>query len=494
MRKPGASLLEAAFEAATDGIIAIDGEGRILLYNGAAERLFGYAPGEIVGQDVSCLIPSPDRELYRRYIRNHLRTGAAHIVGTGREIRAQRKDGSTFPTEFAVGEADVEGKRCFVGVIRDISRRKRDEEALRRERDFTTSILETVGALIVVLDAEGTVVRFNHACEQTTGYRAEEMVGRPVWDVLLLPEEVGNVRKVLDELTAGRFPNRYRNAWLTRAGERRIMDWSNTALLDDKGAVVNVIATGIDVTDRIHSEQRLLKLQSELSHVSRLSEMGQMASALSHEVNQPLAAATNYLGAARRILAGEGDLPVAKVATMMAKAAEQVDRVAEIVRRLREFVKTGHGEQQPEHLSKVIEEASALALIGIKERGIAVQLTAPRGIPPVWIDKIQIQQVLVNLMRNAVEAMEHSEIRQLRIETARGGDGQAEVRVIDTGPGIAPEIAERLFQPFVTSKAQGMGVGLSICRTIVESHGGKLWTEPNPAGGTVFCFTVPVSS
>ena len=493
MGKLGPSLLEAVFETVSDGIVAADEEGRIRLYNAAAERIFGYPPGEVVGRDVDCLMPSPGGDRHHQFLQNYLRTGESHIIGVGREVCGQRKDGSTFPMELAVSEASVEGERYFVGVIRDISRRKRDEETLRRERDFTTSVLETVGSLILVLDADARIVRFNQACEQMTGYRAREIVGRPVWDVLLLAEEVPNIRKVFGELTAGFFPNRYRNTWLTRAGERRIIDWRNTALVDDRGTVVNVVATGIDVTEHIESEQRLQKLQSELSHVSRLSEMGQMASALSHEVSQPLTAATNYLGAGRRMLAGDGESPVAKVAAIVDKAAEQVDRAAEIVRRLRQFVKTGQGEQQPENLPRVIEEASTLALIGSKERGIAFQSAAAPDIPPVWIDKIQIQQVLVNLIRNAIEAMEQSEIRELRIEAAFGGGAQVEVSVIDTGSGIAPEIAERLFQPFVTSKSEGMGVGLSICRTIVESHGGKLWTEPNPAGGAIFRFTVPIA-
>ena len=476
-----------------DGIIAIDGEARIQLYNAAAERIFGYAPAEVIGQDVSCLSPTAERKLYRRYIRNHLRNGAAEIVGTGREVRGQRKDGSTFPLEVTVRATQVDGKPFIVGVVRDISRRKRDEATLRRERDFTASVLETVGALIVVLDAQGKIVRFNQACETITGYKAEEMIGTSIWDVLLLPEELGDVQNVFNELTAGFFPNRYRNHWLTRTGERRIIDWTNTALVDDEGAVVNVVGTGIDVTEGVKSEQRRQILQSELAQVSRLSEMGQMASALAHEASQPLTAATNYLAAGKRMLADDRRSSIAKALALIDKAAGQVNRVSEIVRWLREFVRTGHRGQRAENLGGVIEEATTLALIGSRERGIAFELAPAPDIPPVWIDKIQIQQVLVNLIRNAIEAMEHSEVRELRIEAGHDGNGLAEVKIIDTGSGIDPEIAERLFEPFVTSKPQGMGVGLSISRTIVEGHGGRLWAEANSSGGTVFRFTVPVA-
>src|SRR5690606_12180604 len=150
--------------------------------------------------------------------------------------------------------------------------------------DFITAVLDTVGALVAVLDADGKIVHFNRACQQTTGYRAAEIVGRPV-SALLLPEEFPNVQKVFNELTAGHFPIRYRNTWVTRAGERSIIDWPNTALLDDAGSVTNVIATGIDVTERVESERRLQELQAELLQVSRVSSMGAMASAFAHELS-----------------------------------------------------------------------------------------------------------------------------------------------------------------------------------------------------------------
>ncbi len=491
MRQPRTSFLDAIFESSIDGIIAIDGEGRILLYNPAAERIFGYAAGEVTGRDVSCLMPSPDRELHHRYIRNYLETGEARIIGIGREVRGQRKDGSTFPMELAVGEANIDGERCFVGVIRDISGRKRAETALRREHDFITSVLDTVGAIVVVLDSSGRIVLFNRACEQMTGYQAEEMVGRPVWDVLLLPEELPALRKVFGELTAGHFPNHYRNAWLTRAGERRIIDWTNTALLDEKGHVANVVATGIDVTERIESERRLQELQSELAHVSRLSEIGQMTSILAHEVNQPLTAISSYLQAARRLLAAGEPATLARTAEIIDNALGQVGRMMEIVGRLSGFVKKSDREWRAQNIATLIEEASALALIGAGERGIRVQRQAPGGLPEVLANKLEIQQVVVNLVRNAIEAMEGSERRELTLATRLADPETVTVSVIDTGPGVPEEMAERLFQPFTTTKAQGMGLGLSICRTIIERHGGKIWAERNPAGGSIFAFTLP---
>ena len=207
-------------------------------------------------------------------------------------------------------------------------------------------------------------------------------------------------------------------------------------------------------------------------------------------LNQPLTAATNYVEAARLLLT-DGGGAIERAMTVIDNVASQITRAAQIILRLREFVKKGDAEQQPEDIAKVIEEASALALIGAKERRVKAHLRSAPNLPRVLIDKIQIQQVIVNLARNAIEAMDASERRELTIASEIVGPTRVGISVVDTGPGIAAEIADRLFQPFVTTKAQGMGIGLSICRSIVEGHGGKLAVEANPVGGTIFRFSLP---
>ena len=225
--------------------------------------------------------------------------------------------------------------------------------------------------------------------------------------------------------------------------------------------------------------------------MSRFTALGEMASTLAHEINQPLTAIANYLKGCRRILERiEGDqVPMLREAVN--HAADQAQRAGQVIRHLREFVARGESERHIENLPKLIEEASALALVGAKEKGVRVVFRLDPRAQLVLADRIQIQQVLLNLIRNAIEAMQDSERRELVIGT-RGdpGDGLVEVSVQDTGSGIAPEIAAQLFQPFVTTKKHGMGVGLSICRTIVESHGGKIWVESEQGRGTVFRFTL----
>jgi two-component system sensor kinase FixL len=220
--------------------------------------------------------------------------------------------------------------------------------------------------------------------------------------------------------------------------------------------------------------------------------MGTLASSLAHELNQPLTAVASYCESARDLLMTEPDAEtLSMVREAMNEAAKQAIRAGQIVRRLRDFMSNGETDRRVESLQRLINEANALALVGSREHGIDVQVALDPEVDLVFVDRIQVQQVLVNLIRNAIDAMVESPMRCLAIRTARAADGYAEVTVEDTGSGISEMIAPQLFQPFVTSKQSGMGIGLSICRTIVEAHGGHIGFEPGRNGGTAFHFTLP---
>jgi two-component system sensor kinase FixL len=360
------ALVRSVLDTVPDAMVVIDEHGIMQSFSSAAERLFGYAAADVVGLNVSILMPSPYREQHDRYIERYRRTGERRIIGLGRIVVGQRKDGSTFPIELSVGEVRVAGRHLFTGFIRDL-------------------------------------------------------------------------------------------------------------------------------TERQERENRLQEIHNELIHISRLSEMGQMASTIAHEVNQPLAAISNYISASLSLLdSGRADA-VAKAKETAQKAADQALRAADIIRRLRTFLRKGEVEKRSEPIRRVVEEASALALIGTKGRDVTVRFEFPDDASTVVLDRVQIQQVLVNLIRNAVEAMSGHPVRTLTLGLRRSAD-MVEVSVADTGPGLSPEVKEKLFQPFVTTKAQGMGIGLSICRSIVQGHGGDLWVEPNAGGGTVFRFTLPAGA
>jgi two-component system sensor kinase FixL len=233
-------------------------------------------------------------------------------------------------------------------------------------------------------------------------------------------------------------------------------------------------------------------LQAELAHVGRVSEMASLASSLAHELNQPLTAIANYCEAARDLLpAGQADESLALVREALDEAAKETIRAGQIVQRLREFVRPGESSLRVESLARLVTEANALALVGSREHGVEVQVQLDPSADEIFVDRIQVQQVLTNLIRNAIDAMLESPVRSLKIFSAPGPDDFVTVTVEDTGSGIDSTIAEQLFQPFVTSKEAGMGVGLSICRTIVEGQGGRIWFEPRPEGGTAFHFTLP---
>lgn len=356
--------LRSVLDTVPDAIVVIDEGGMVRDFSPAAERMFGWEAEEIRGRNVSVLMPDPYRSAHDGYLQRYYETGEKRIIGKGRVVVGQRKDGSTFPLELAVGEMNVTGLRHFTGFIRDL-------------------------------------------------------------------------------------------------------------------------------TERQQAEARLQELQNELVHVSRLTALGEMASALAHELNQPLSAIANYLKGSQMLLARE-DVPLDRVSDAVERAGEQALRAGDIIRRLREFVARGESERAVESLPKLVEEASALALVGAKEHGIRIRFEFSPDVDLVLADKVQIQQVVLNLVRNAVDAMTDtgSPRRELGIAIAPASGNMAQVTVTDTGPGIDPEVAERLFQPFITTKRTGMGVGLSISRTIIEAHGGHIWAGAADEGGALFGFTL----
>jgi PAS domain S-box-containing protein len=286
--------------------------------------------------------------------------------------------------------------------------------------------------------------------------------------------------------------------WLFETGVGRAEEYRSTdgsrrlelrgrVVTDGDGTPVRVTGVVRDVTERYQAKERVESLRSELMRVARLNDLGAMASALAHELNQPLAAASNYLHAAERLL--DRDLVQARGA--ITKAEAQFVRTKDIIQRIRGFVGQGKSEHTVEDIEVVCREVLELARMTARYDGVAMYLKADTGLPQVAIDKVQVQQVLFNLLRNAVEAMGDSEKRRVTINATRDGD-MVKLAVADTGPGLDAEIAAHLFQPFHTTKEGGMGVGLSLCRKIVEAQGGKLWHEPGDPGAT-FLFTVPVA-
>jgi two-component system, LuxR family, sensor kinase FixL len=355
------------------------------------------------------------------------------------------------------------------------------------------SILATVPDAMVVIDEQGIILSFSAAAEKMFDYQEAEVVGRNVKMLMPSPDRERHDQYLTNYLTTGKRKiigiGRVTTG-LHRDGSTFPMELSvGEAWLGERRIFTGFVR---DLTERQETLLRLQDLQSELAHVGRVSEMGTLASSLAHELNQPLTAVATYCESARDLLDSEPDAEaLAMVREALDEAAEQAVRAGQIVRRLRDFMSNGEMERRIESLQRLINEANALALVGSREHGIEVQLFLDPGADLVFVDRIQVQQVIVNLIRNAIDAMMASELRCLSLTTARYGDGLVEVTIADTGSGIGETVAPQLFQPFVTSKQNGMGIGLSICRTIVEAHGGRIWFEPGQNGGTAFHFTLP---
>lgn len=359
--------LQSILDTVPDATVVIDEAGLVESFNVAAVRQFGFQPSEVIGRNISMLMPEPYKEQHDGYLHRYLTTGEKRIIGIDRVVVGQRRDGSTFPMKLTVGETRSGERRYFTGFIRDL-------------------------------------------------------------------------------------------------------------------------------TEREEFAAQLQVAHSELARLARLNELGEMASTLAHELNQPLSAIANYVQGCKRLLDRIDDPSAEQLRGALTETAKQALRAGDIIRHLREFVTRGDTEKHQEDIRKLVEEAGALALVGSRERGVKSVFDYPEGDGSVVVDRVQIQQVLINLMRNAMDAMKDSPIRELTVSVKGSQEGELTIAVSDTGPGISDDIVPQLFQPFVTSKPGGMGIGLSISKRIIESHGGSISAVNNRAGGATFAFTLPVGT
>jgi two-component system, LuxR family, sensor kinase FixL len=360
-----AEILQSVYNTSPDAIIVVDEKGLIQTFNVMAEKLFGYSAGDVLGKNIKMLMPPYYSAGHDGYMSRYMETGEKRIIGIGRIVTGQRKDGSTFPLELSIGEAKTEKERYFIGFIRDL-------------------------------------------------------------------------------------------------------------------------------TERQDVEQRLHELQEELIHASRLSSLGEISSMIAHEANQPLSAAGTYLEVARELLASPDENLRARGTHALDQAGAQIRRVGDTVRRIREFAKKKTPELSLEDINRVIEEANAIAAVGSRDKSVRTTFDLSPSLPEVNADRIQIQQVVMNLVRNSIDAMTGWPKRDLILRTGLKEGNYVEVAVIDTGPGVSENVRSSLFTPFMSTKAQGTGLGLAICRTIIEAHGGNLWYEETPSGGATFKFTLPI--
>lgn len=374
--------LQALLDAAVDGIVMIDHRGQITAFNRSAERLFGYEAAELMGQNVSLLMPEPWRREHNDYLARYERTGIPHIIGVGREVEGLRKDGSRFPAFLSVGRVADSNPPRFVGFVRDVTTERQALATIQAERD--------------------------HAIR------------------------------------------------------------------------------------RRQEEQEARRLQERLTHVSRMATMGEMAAGIAHELNQPLSAIATYARACERFLTSpEPDLP--ETLTSLQEIGAEALRAGEIIRRLRQLVTSRPSEHVPTQLNELVSDLSVLIEADARIHKTHVDLQLADALPPVLADRTQLQQMLLSLLRNSLEAMVDSGAtdRRVTVRTKLASDGRVELSVSDNGPGVAPDVVDRLFIPFMTTKATGTGLGLAISQTIAQAHGSTIAYRPGESGGACFYVRLP---
>jgi len=360
-----ASEWKALLDAAVDAIIVIDHRGCIETFNSAAEVIFGLSAEEVIGKNVSLLMPEPYRSEHDGYLENYLETGKATIIGIGREAQAKRKDGAVFPIDLSVGEIPTNGQPKFVGIVRD-------------------------------------------------------------------------------------------------------------------------------TTDRKQSDEEISQTREKLAQFGRLSTLGEMAASLAHELNQPLTAIATYTQACQRLIES-GQRDDDEILAALEKCNTQAQRAGEVIRRLRRFVRKRELSREETNCGDLVRDLAALAEVDARDNGIALTIDVADNLPGIVVDAVQIQQVILNLIRNGIDAMMSADSRKkgISVSARRFKTDQVRISVTDHGIGVGKEDAEKLFEPFFTTKPSGMGLGLAICRSIIESHGGVLAYIENPQGGTIFYFTLP---
>ena len=398
--------------------------------------------------------------------------------------------------EAAVAERTRELLEVNEALKKDITDRKRAEEAVRRERDRAQEYLDVAGVMFVVIDADRKVRLINKKGCEILGYDEDEVIGKD-WFKNFLPESVReDIGAIFDTLVAGDIePLEYHeNPIINKDGSERLIAWHNTLLRDENGKIIGTLSSGEDITEHREAEEQLREHQAELAHVWRVNTMGEMASGLAHELNQPLCAILNYANACLRMTKRGTDEPD-KVTEALEQITAQTDRAGQIIRRIRSLVAKRKPRQSTVDVNGVVREVVEMQKAEASQKGITVRTELAEDLPLILADGVEIEAVVLNLVRNAFDAMSDPalERREATIRTSVSENNSVEATVTDSGKGLLGEDPENIFDLFFTTKADGLGIGLSISRTIIEGHGGRLWAEPNPDCGVSFRFTLPVA-
>jgi PAS domain S-box-containing protein len=490
------SRFEILAETATDGIISIDDQSTIRYANPAAGRLFGYKPDEMLGNTLTSLMPERLRQIHLASVRRYLSTGQRHVGWRAVELIGLHKSGREFPIEVSFGEAIHNGRHFFTGIVRDLTDRKRLEEALRASEQRLQAIVDNTTAVIFIKDLELRYVLVNREYERLFDVRRDQIRGKTDFDIHA--QDVAETLRANDrEVIEGGGPTQFEEI-VPSAGSTHHYVVVKFLLRDQVNKPYAVCGIATDITALKQAQEALRSREAELAHTTRVMTMGEITSSIAHEINQPLGSIVNYGNACLRLLkAGSADLT--EIATALSAIVNDANRASAIIARIWALSKKAPPEMAALQVRELLADILPLVRHELTRRQIALKTVLPGDLSPILGDRIELQQVLLNLVVNSIEAMNKvpEDGRQLFIEAQSHLSGDKSfvlITVTDSGIGLKAEELPRLFETFYTTKAEGMGMGLAISRSIVEAHGGRLWATPNTDLGATFQFTLPVQT
>ncbi|HEV2716106.1 MAG TPA: PAS domain S-box protein, partial [Terriglobales bacterium] len=481
-------------ETANDAVVSMDEGGAILFANPATATVFGYDLTELIGKPLTMLMPEYMRELHNNGFRRYLATGQRHTNWQGTEFTALRKNGQEFPVEVSFGELTRDGHKVFTGFLRDISEKKKAEEALRRSESYLAQAQRIAHVGSWLLEVPGrNALYMSEEWYRIYGFDPKD--GMPSWEQRLQrvhPEDRARFQAAIDRAIAEKSDYDVEVRIVPPHSPGRFIHSVGHPVLSPSGELLQFVGIAMDVTERKRAEeerQRLRQAETDLAYISRVSTMGELTASLAHEIKQPIGAAVTNADACVRLLdRDQPDIPEAREAAL--EMVKDARRAAAIIDRVRSLYRKGSSELEVVDVNQVIGEMVLMLHNEANRHSVTLHTELAKSLPRVMADRVQLQQVLMNLMLNGIEAMRDTP-GELSIKSQLAEDGQLLISVTDTGVGLPTANLDRIFSAFFTTKSQGTGLGLAITRSIVASHGGRVWATANPGRGASFHFTLP---
>ena len=464
--------------------------------NRPGEELLGLPRSELIGSNDYDFFPKTQADFFTRKDREVLESGT--VLDIPEEENNTKSHNTRILNTKKVPILDDDRNPVFLlGVSEDITYQKQVETAARNEKERAERYLHISRAMILGLDGEGNVSLINPRGCEILGYKEAEIMGRNWFDTVIPEAERGTVQTVFLEVISGESEplTYYENEILDKNGDVHYIAWNNTLQKNSDGDIIGTLSSGQDITERRQAEEKARCHQQELAHVMRLSAVGEMASELAHELNQPLNAVTSYCEAARAALDRPSSSSAAVgVDEILRRAIAQASRASDVIRHLRTFLKKGDIPKEPLDVDQLVRSATHFFGLDIQHQDLSIELCLDGQGSKILARGVQIEQVLINLLINARDAIQENNVEEGRLifQTRVLHNNLIEISLSDNGPGISERLLETIFEPFQTTKKSGIGLGLSISRSIVESHGGHIWASNLSQGGAVLGFALPL--